>query len=93
MLAHEDEIIAMHERGEAEARARDAAATNLSEVPEAPAAPAAPAEDQPVAQAVSVSAPAADALADADMAKNDPGLLYRRPPLRRAGSCSQSDRC
>ena len=30
-LAHEDEIIAMHEREEAEARARDAAATNLSE--------------------------------------------------------------
>ena len=90
-LAHEDEIIAMHEREEAEARARDAAATNLSEVPEAPAAPAAPAEDQSVAQAVSVSAPAAGASADADMAKNDPGFVPQAPVAPQAPAANPTD--
>ena len=90
-LAHEDEIIAMHEREEAEARARDAAATNLSEVPEAPAAPAAPAEDQSVAQSVSVSAPAAGASADADMAKNDPGFVPQAPVAPQAPAANPTD--
>ena len=90
-LAHEDEIIAMHEREEAEARARDAAATNLSEVPEAPAAPAAPAEDQPAAQVVSVSAPAIDASADVDMAKNDPGFVSQAPVAPQAPAANPTD--
>ena len=81
----------VYEREEAEARARDAAATNLSEVPGSPAAPAAPAEVQPVAQAVSVSAPAADASADADMAKNDPGFVPQAPVAPQAPAANPTD--
>ena len=72
-LEHEDEIIAMHEREEAEARARDAAAVSLDSADAAPTAPVEAAAAQSEAQ----QAPAAPA--EADFAKADPGFVEQAP--------------
>ena len=69
-LEHEDEIIAMHEREEAEARARDAAAVSLDSADAAPTAPV---------EAAAAQSEAQQAPAEADFAKVDPGFVEQAP--------------
>ena len=73
-LEHEDEIIAMHEREEAEARARDAAAVSLDSADAAPTAPVEAAAAQSEARQQAPAAPA-----EADFAKADPGFVEQAP--------------
>ena len=64
----------MHEREEAEARARDAAAVSLDSADAAPAAPVEAAAAQSEAQQQAPAAPS-----EADFAKADPGFVEQVP--------------